>query len=105
MSIHINCRSSIVSYVQAVVGDLHGQLQDLLTIFDLNGLPSPVKCYLFNGDMVDRGPNSVEIVLILLCFVLLFPQALHINRGNHETSYMNHVDGFEKECLDKYPLK
>lgn len=32
-----------------VVGDLHGQLDDLLAIFKLNGLPSPRNSYLFNG--------------------------------------------------------
>jgi hypothetical protein len=85
-----------------IVGDLHGQLQDLLTIFNLNGFPSPQNCYLFNGDFVDRGKNSVEVVLVLLSFFVLYPQAMHLNRGNHETNYMNRVDGFEKECLLKY---
>ena len=47
-----------------VVGD-HGQLQDLLTIFTINGLPSETNRYFFNGDFVDRGRQGVEIVLIL----------------------------------------
>ena len=38
-----------------VVGDIHGQLADLLHIFDEKGLPSPTNKFLFNGDFVDRG--------------------------------------------------
>ncbi len=37
-----------------VVGDTHGQLYDVLHIFDSLGLPSPTNWFLFNGDMVDR---------------------------------------------------
>ena len=56
-----------------VVGDTHGQLQDLLTIFDINGLPSAKNMYVFNGDFVDRGIYGCEIVLTLVALMLVFP--------------------------------
>lgn len=51
-----------------IVGDLHGQLQDLFSIFTINGIPSPVNKYLFNGDFVDRGGYGCEILYSLLMF-------------------------------------
>ncbi|KAI9992629.1 hypothetical protein PInf_018072 [Phytophthora infestans] len=54
-----------------VVGDLHGQLEDLLTIMEKNGAPSSKTWYLFNGDFVDRGAHGVEIMLLLLAFKLM----------------------------------
>jgi diadenosine tetraphosphatase ApaH/serine/threonine PP2A family protein phosphatase len=87
-----------------IVGDLHGQLDDLFSIFKLNGLPSLRNSYLFNGDFVDRGQYSIEIVMVLFCFKLLFPDNVFLNRGNHEARDINSRDGFEKECLRKYDM-
>lgn len=51
-----------------VVGDTHGQLDDVRKIFELNGSPSAENPYLFNGDMVDRGEHGVEICLLLFAY-------------------------------------
>jgi hypothetical protein len=85
-----------------VVGDLHGQLQDLYSIFAINELPSETNWYLFNGDFVDRGECGVEIVMAIMCFKLLYPQSLHFNRGNHESRNQNSWMGFEEEVQRKY---
>lgn len=85
-----------------VVGDLHGQLEDLLTILDKNGVPSAKMWYLFNGDFVDRGSHGVEVMLLLLTFKLLFPNYVFLNRGNHEERMINEVFGFEDEVYVKY---
>eukprot|EP00753_Platysulcus_tardus_P018617 PLAT6971.1.p1 GENE.PLAT6971.1~~PLAT6971.1.p1 ORF type:complete len:894 (+),score=532.56 PLAT6971.1:35-2716(+) len=85
-----------------VIGDLHGQLPDLFTIFTINGLPSDSNWYLFNGDFVDRGDCGMEISMLLFCFKLLFPDYVHINRGNHECRTQNSWMGFEAEILGKY---
>lgn len=85
-----------------VVGDIHGQFYDLLNIFKINKLPSENNPYLFNGDIVDRGSFSIECILLLLSFKLLYPKHFYISRGNHETHTMNQMYGFEGECKHKY---
>ncbi|NXD70177.1 PPE1 phosphatase, partial [Eolophus roseicapillus] len=67
-----------------------------------NGLPSEQNPYIFNGDFVDRGKNSMEILIILFAFLLIYPNNLHLNRGNHEDYIMNLRYGFTKEVSRKY---
>ncbi|XP_031106874.1 serine/threonine-protein phosphatase 5-like [Ipomoea triloba] len=84
-----------------VCGDVHGQFYDLLNIFELNGLPSEDNPYLFNGDFVDRGSFSVEVILTLFAFKCMCPSAMYLARGNHESKSMNKIYGFEGEVRSK----
>ena len=74
-----------------VCGDVHGQFYDLMRIFEENGLPSLTNMYLWNGDFVDRGSWSVEVMLTLLTLKVLYPKSVFLSRGNHETDNMNKV--------------
>ncbi|KIM31122.1 hypothetical protein M408DRAFT_253902 [Serendipita vermifera MAFF 305830] len=85
-----------------VIGDTHGQYYDLLHLLTLTGKPSEKHCLLFNGDFVDRGSWSVEVVLTLMAWKWLLPRSVLLNRGNHETKDMNKVYGFEGEVKHKH---
>lgn len=85
-----------------VCGDVHGQYYDLMHIFERNGLPSESNPYLFNGDFVDRGSFSVEVIMTLIAWKLCYPSHFHMLRGNHETRNMNKIYGFEGEVREKY---
>ncbi|KAH9496024.1 Serine/threonine-protein phosphatase with EF-hands 2 [Bulinus truncatus] len=71
-------------------------------LFQLNGLPSDDNPYIFNGDFVDRGNNSIEVITLLLAFLLDTSCKVYLNRGNHEDHAMNIRYGFTKEVMRKY---
>jgi serine/threonine-protein phosphatase 5 len=77
-----------------VCGDIHGQYYDLLNIFKINGYPSKENPYLFNGDFVDRGSFSVECIVTLMCWKVLYPEHFHMARGNHESRNLNKLYGY-----------
>jgi len=85
-----------------VVGDVHGQFFDLLRIFEMEGMPSDSNPYLFNGDFVDRGQYSLEVIFTLFVLKLRFPSAVYMNRGNHESADLNLRYGFAAEIRDRY---
>ena len=89
-----------------VCGDTHGQYYDVLSIFEeKNGYPSATNPYLFNGDFVDRGSFSVEVILTYLLWKMHDPGCIYLTRGNHETKNMNKIYGFEGEVKAKYDDK
>lgn len=50
---------------------------------------------------MDRGSFSVENVLMLFAWKLLYPDQVHLTRGNHESKNMNKMYGFEGEVIAK----
>ncbi|KAG1689291.1 hypothetical protein DVH05_002359 [Phytophthora capsici] len=100
MSLEQNVLSIRAPYT--LVGDLHGQFQDLLELFRVHGSPAVDNPFLFLGDYVDRGVSSCEIILLLLAFKVTFPDSVHLLRGNHECRSLSTFYGFRAECLKKY---
>lgn len=88
-----------------VCGDIHGQYYDLLNIFSMNGFPTANRPYVFNGDFVDRGSFSVEVIILLMALKLSNPRSIFLNRGNHENADLNKLYGFEGEVKAKYCSK
>lgn len=87
-----------------VIGDLHGQYWDFMNILRLAGRPSPNTPFLFNGDFVDRGSWSIEVIMVLFAFKLKDPSFVYMNRGNHEMLETNILYGFCGECGSKYDM-
>lgn len=55
--------------------------------------------YIFNGDFVDRGPCSCDVVLLLFSLKVAYPRHVFLIRGNHECRTVNIHYGFKTECL------
>jgi serine/threonine-protein phosphatase PP1 catalytic subunit len=87
-----------------VVGDIHGQYHDLLRLFEFGGFP-PSSNYLFMGDYVDRGKQSLEVMILLLVYKLKYPENFFMLRGNHECAAITRIYGFYDECKRRYSIK
>jgi len=85
-----------------LVGDVHGQFQDLMEIFYQQGYPKDGMSFIFIGDYIDRGLNSVEVLLVLLIYKIQYPKQVFLTRGNHESRLITQQYGFYDEILRKY---
>uniref|UniRef100_A0AC35U3T4 Serine/threonine-protein phosphatase n=1 Tax=Rhabditophanes sp. KR3021 TaxID=114890 RepID=A0AC35U3T4_9BILA len=80
-----------------ICGDIH----DLLRLFSKGGFPNESN-YLFCGDYVDRGKQSLEVIALMMAYKLQLPDTFFMLRGNHESQKVCRVYGFFDEINRRY---
>ncbi|MES1909674.1 MAG: hypothetical protein MHM6MM_002375 [Cercozoa sp. M6MM] len=94
-----------------VFGDVHGQYEELMALFDAFQSPEPQTGdldstkYVFLGDYVDRGKRQLECLALLCALKILYPERIFLLRGNHESTKLNGSYGFSRECRNRLLFK
>jgi len=87
-----------------ICGDVHGQYHDLLRIFEYGGFP-PESNYIFLGDFVDRGKQSLETITLMFLYKVKYHENFFLLRGNHECASITRIYGFYDEVKRRHNIK
>jgi serine/threonine-protein phosphatase 5 len=103
---HYNAKTKLVEYIKIkenetiiFVGDIHGDYNSMINAFSL--FDHKINHIIFLGDIVDRGPKSVECIITLYLYKIMFPNKVHIIRGNHECETVSKNYSFYTELKYK----
>ena len=85
-----------------IFGSIYGRFYDLLRLFENFGFPDEhemeINEYVFLGNYVDKGFNSLETVCLLMALKIKYPEHITLLRGKHEDATMNRICGLGEEC-------
>ena len=84
-----------------VIGDIHGNLETLQRLIEIIDEKKP-EFVIFLGDIVDRGTNQLECLILVLALKIRYPNRYYLLKGNHETLEMNKAYGFFQEFEYRY---
>ena len=87
-----------------VCGCINAHFEELKDIFKISGNISENK-YLFLGDYVGRGWNGLSTFLLLILYLIKYPNNIILLRGNHDSRIFSQIYGLYNECLKKYSNK
>lgn len=74
-SVMCTASTPIMHYVMSLADPWTGQFYDMLHLYSLTGEPNENHCLLMNGDLVDRGSWSIEVILTALAFKCEYPRS------------------------------
>ncbi len=74
------------------VGDIHGDLEALQTLFERLPPLTVDDTVVFVGDYIDRGPDSAGVIAWVRAFADKGPAKVVTLRGNHEDAWLHVID-------------
>ncbi len=84
-----------------IVGDIHGDLKSFKKAIR-PFLDGKVEGIIFLGDYVDRGPQSLECLLLVASLSISWPRKIIPLRGNHEDIENNARYGFKDDLRKRF---
>ena len=84
-----------------ICGCINAHFEELKDIFRICGDVSKTQ-YLFLGDYVGKGFNGLSAFMLLILYLIKYPNNLTLLRGNHDSYIMSSMYGLHLECSKKY---
>lgn len=88
-----------------ISGDTHGNLEGTIEILREFSEASKMNSnvfVIFLGDYIDRGPNQIQNLWLIMSAKVEFPEQIILMRGNHDNRITNQAD-FLEVCQQAYP--